>query len=1066
MKNFIVLLCSFCSFFAVAGNMFSTVAESDLVNSVFSGKTLKVLDKDWKFCKSDKKEYALPDFNDTAWQDIKINTSLAKENRSAYYWYRVSFDLPETPEKGFYELELGYVSAGDQAFLNGVKCGEYGFSKVVRNSSDHRRRYRFINNGNILKKGKNVLAVRVKNGHKSGMYEGIPFLRKLDDCQIIGKLNSRSSGKGAVHRHITSVEAINEFYPEDRLFIAPALTVAGVNKKLAGVLEVSVKQNSKTINLFKKDLVLQNGKWLNVAAEEIKNPGIGSYQVICKFSVDGKVVQQYLHAFTVQEKKQLPITVEESLHGSEDLPVKVGEYSFGSFGLRDVDKENKLFDNYNTPDARGGVGNVLGISKKYPGIVLLHSHVKSSGTFKSADFIDQMGWQYDGLIDGWSSGWIRPASSKVISNISTLATTWTGKKIRFDYPGKEFIDVSISQLSPALAVSSNRKEIIFFENQSPLGAPTLLLGERSGKLVDLGKEVSVFEHNYLVISFRGSQNWNEFDIPYLMVFEKRPRQVQLLPNGVKVSFAGKSGTIRLMPLYGVKLQAQDHFEADILKRCKFYSQALLAMPEKVTRTIKVDYASNNILVRDKFFRNIVKDDWNTKPLICSPVPPSLMLASSSDLKTAISHPVFDMEYAGLNGPMYAVKDSDSYTFVIKNVVNSVTEVRKSKDLKETLEVKQLKKELLDTVRRKVIPEISKHPWQTLVANSAGKAWNAGALEEDFTNLLLTMQFLPENVKKRIIKEVTAEAPNFIDPDLKAIERKKGKSTAIKVNTSVCNPLSGKELTTSTRHVMDNAIDGPCWESLRIYLLWSFAYHCNGWELLKKNQSELEKSYNLLVNSHDWAYSLCWDAFAGCRIGNGLQESSIFHAGFAAYARIMHQMGNIAERDRAVYYSLIQLVGMGSSVSPETIKFARNNRPVLPEHHQAAEVDMLDTSYPDRYCEINERGGFFSWIMMPTMPYYDRIIMTRLPEVMRPFKEYFGSFSQKHFSGRRNGKMVCRTQPFQLDIFSYVTPQMPFSLKELYDLRKDKRIDLYERLADYRALLEANSKIYYEKLWVK
>ena len=71
-----------------------------------------------------------------------------------------------------------------------------------------------------------------------------------------------------------------------------------------------------------------------------------------------------------------------------------------------------------------------------------------------------------------------------------------------------------------------------------------------------------------------------------------------------------------------------------------------------------------------------------------------------------------------------------------------------------------------------------------------------------------------------------------------------------------------------------------------------------------------------------------------------------------------------------------------------------------------------------------------------------------------------------YSGRRNGKMVCRTQPFQLDIFSYVTPQMPFSLKELYDLRKDKRIDLYERLADYRALLEANSRIYYEKLWVK
>ncbi|MBO5722023.1 MAG: hypothetical protein J6S19_02805, partial [Lentisphaeria bacterium] len=455
---------------------------------------------------------------------------------------------------------------------------------------------------------------------------------------------------------------------------------------------------------------------------------------------------------------------------------------------------------------------------------------------------------------------------------------------------------------------------------------------------------------------------------------------------------------------------------------------------------------------------------NTTPLCWTPVPPSLMLASSSGLQTAISHPVTDLDYAGLNGPFYAVPNSDSYTFAIKNAVHLTQEVRKSRNLKNTPEVQAVKNDLLKLIRYKLIPEISTHPWQRLVANKSGKAWTPGAQEADFTNLLLAMEFMPGNIKNRIIKEVTQEFPLFLDPELKALENKKGKKILIKVNSTVYNPLSNKYLNTSTRHVFDNGIDGPCWEALRIYLVWSYAYRCSNFALLQKGLPELEKSYNMIVNSHDWSYSLCWDSFAGCRIGNGLQESSIFHAGFAAYARIMHQTGNTAERDRAVYYSLIQLVGMGCSVSPETIKFARRNRPVLPEHLQAAEVDLLEASYPDRYCEINERGGFFNWVIYPELPYYDSIIMTRLPEIMRPVKEQFSNFSQKHFSGKRNGKLVCRTHPFILDIFCYVTPQAPYPVPELLQIRKNLRIDNWKRMADYRAFLEYNSEIYYEKLW--
>ena len=91
-----------------------------------------------------------------------------------------------------------------------------------------------------------------------------------------------------------------------------------------------------------------------------------------------------------------------------------------------------------------------------------------------------------------------------------------------------------------------------------------------------------------------------------------------------------------------------------------------------------------------------------------------------------------------------------------------------------------------------------------------------------------------------------------------MERKNGKESFVKATTQVFNPITKKYLNTSSKHVKTNGIDGPCWEALRLYLMWSSSYYCNNFELLKKTLFEIEKSYNLLVNSHDWAYSLSWD----------------------------------------------------------------------------------------------------------------------------------------------------------------------------------------------------------------
>ena len=61
------------------------VEESDFNNTIFSGKTLKVFDNHWKFCKGDNLAYAKANFDDSQWQNIKINTPLAKNNQIKFF---------------------------------------------------------------------------------------------------------------------------------------------------------------------------------------------------------------------------------------------------------------------------------------------------------------------------------------------------------------------------------------------------------------------------------------------------------------------------------------------------------------------------------------------------------------------------------------------------------------------------------------------------------------------------------------------------------------------------------------------------------------------------------------------------------------------------------------------------------------------------------------------------------------------------------------------------------------------------------------------------------------------
>ena len=1039
-------------------------------------QTLVSLDKGWRLAPSDDLGFAAPDFDDSAWVPVEINKPLSGTLNQPKVWYRVVFTLDRPVTAGTVELDLGCISAGDEAYLNGKLCGSFGFSKVINGSSSRKRRYLISAADAQLKAGKNTLAIRVKNGYLRGMYRGLPRLSLLQGEVVFGKLAHRSNGRTAAFRQIAECEPTNRFDSGERLFVRPQIALVSDQETMDGVLRVGVFRENQRLESQELSVTLRRGHWLVITPLEFRNPGQGRYQVESAFAVQGKVLWSNRSSFTVENIPAYTVPVDAELAKAvpAPLPVKLGTSSFGSFGPRDLGEDGRLFDNYQTPEARAGLGAVLATNPKYPGPVFLHSNVKSPGdSWKFTDFVDAIGGYYDGLIDGWPAGWVRPEKNSQLRQISTVETNWAGKTIRFHYADDTFLDVRFSQLTPAFELSGTCSAFRILENGWGLGGPTALFGERAGQWHDLGKAPSQLETNYLVVSFRNSPGWDEFDIPYLVVFEKKTTAVKLTDNGLSVNFPPNGGgRLMLMPLYGVTLQSPDGPGPEALERCRFWARALPAMPVTVSRTAAIDYATDQLLVRDEFVRQPIQNEWGTQPLHLAPVPPSLVLAAAGKLDLSFSQAVTDTGYATLCGPFCAIQDTDSYVFELRGATRLVTEIRQAGPPTDTEATQNARQELERIVRQELMPLLTTHPWRRLTANPSGKANSSGTLEPDFTYLMLALPYLPEELRTQILHEIVVEQPSFFDNSLMAAVRKRGAKgknvppSLVPVNQTVVNPLSGKTMNALARHAKDNGIDCPCYEGLRLHLAWSLGHYARQWEFVASSLPALEQSFNLVVNGLDWSYSLCWDSYGGLRIGNGLQESTIFHAGLVGYARLLHHLGRREQSDQAACLALLLLPGMRTCTASATCDYNRRCRGYLKSHSLSSDIDFLETVAPDRYNEVNERGGFFPWVIHPRSFYSSGIIMTHLPEILRLFKECWGELSDRHFSVSMDGNLMSRTSPVRVDIFCHAVPHPPFAVEELLRLRQAQgtKLDCWQRFADLCAFLEYNSNISWHKLW--
>ena len=1032
----------------------------------------------WRCSYADKKEFADPDFDDSAWTKVQINRPLSGKNRpqdmpedyrqsKSHCWYRYTFELPQGTQSSNFELRLGQISAGDQTFVNGRFIGSFGFDKRVNKSSSKERIYLASGDKKILRPGKNVIAVRCKIGHLRGMHTGIVEFRKLPDLHVTGRFTHRSAGASAVYRQITGRAELNKFTPQEKIFCRPELTVFSPRGSVNGVVRMELAGQNKVLWSKTLPMQLKAGKYVSPEIRKLPPLASGKYEFSIKFSADGQVLWQNKVPVSVApaEKFSYSANAELKKYDAAKLPLTVAEASFSSFGPRNVGTDNRLFDDYTKPSTRGTPLFLTVFGPECSGALLGLSHVKPTPAAVVAKQVTTaIGSRFDHFTDMWIAGEVIAAGKKSERPAPVTGEVWwTGRKVCYSYASGGSFSMTSSLLSPALTFETNdlASMLFFAPTRWKSGAPTKLYIPQKGKLTAVTS--AKLTGNWLILSFEGNPAYNEFNIPVLMVFEKAPAKVNLISKGLRTFFNDKkSGRIHVMPLYGLTLQSPGKLPDNALEMAEKWSRILPILPDRVTRTAKVDYEKNRLLFQDKFFWKNGKMPTETY----LPVPPTLMLARRGGMDISASCEVHDLELATMSGPFTAVKGGSTVTWALDGAANYVREVRQTVDIADTPAAKAARNRLEATVRQ-IGEVIAKHPWD-FISKQKGKG-EIGGLEPFFSNLLMAVEYLPEELKKKIHSEIIAELPlTIFNDDFKIPGRKPG--TVIPINTKVISPLSNKTFSALTRHHKDNGVDCPCWEALRLCMYEHIGRAAGADGLLKKNLKQINCSYDLIVNSHDWAYSASWDSFGGVRVGNGFQENTIFHAGLIAYARLVRRFGMKDESDKAAYYALMQLIGTKSCASNSTLDYLRRVRPVLASSAHCSRIEILENLRPYHHLEINERTGFYHTIINAESSYDSHgFIMTRLPEVMRPFREVWGDYSAAHINFvRPGGKTFSHILPPPVDHFLYVTGVHPFPVEKLIEIRMApdvrKKLLPREQLADDRAALEVHGKTVYRRLW--
>lgn len=259
-----------------------------------------------------------------------------------------------------------------------------------------------------------------------------------------------------------------------------------------------------------------------------------------------------------------------------------------------------------------------------------------------------------------------------------------------EWKSKRFATV-VSELSPAVMYRSEHGELTFFNRIEAWGhsGPTHVAVRTSkGVLVGgTGQSIdgALQSEPWVLAWFAGAEGWM-FDVPWLIVLERRARSIALGPGGLTLRFDGPAGTVIAMPFYGYyKVSRPGKRWADVLPgavdfgidtstwatafprsvaaRARWWSEVLRRYPVRCVESFRVDRLHDVLTIKSTFEYIDTADAWGTTPRTLAPLSPTLALALTDEhnrFPMRFSAPVTDPFIMTPHGPYMGVEGHASY----------------------------------------------------------------------------------------------------------------------------------------------------------------------------------------------------------------------------------------------------------------------------------------------------------------------------------------------------------------------------------------------------------------------
>ena len=1032
------------------------------------------IDKGWKFTKGDSPDYAGTAFDDSAWHS-RITTCYAKKDDNWWGWYRVTFELPGGWEEKNLVLDIGELSSYDETYLNGKRVATYGDPNALIDKKYYLHR-RYPLPAGALRRGRNVLAVRVRV--KSACVFGTYTWPALQEYRpIFGRLAMKNGGGDAVKTLLTTAEHLNRYRSGDEMAVKPVL-FSFHGGELRGKVTLVVFDAEDREVLTEQAPARCFDRAGNVE-QIIRFPApqvLGAYRAELRFVTDDETLWRKDVKFHVCSDLSFAVPADTSInrYAPEEFPVEVSRYAVGAYGPNRIDFEKRVLY-HNEMHFNGGLSFSMRTDSESAPLIFA-CNVRPSP--RDAPVRNEDLSQYEGYDDAWFLGYVTPGGKRDTFSFEVSQASWSGRTYTFAYPDGVRMDFAITNTSPAYRVRTDARQLKVFDQladwDAGLPASIAYEGKDGVRIVPAGTglEGGDMVANWVLVHFNGARNWTEFDIPFLLVLEKRPTEVKTGDGALVLDFPLGAGTVQGMPLYGVSLLPPartagwgEALPEDVAARCRFWSKVLVAAPTEIVRTARIDYDNDEVIVRDRFKRLDIRDDWNTKATELTFLPPTFPLASGSgNIKMAVANPVRDLHYATLHGPLLAAENGDEQRTRISGLLRFVREVRVVEPA-QTPQADGLRTKLNTLIAKDWERELCEHPWQ----DGRGVS-QPGRFEPDYTNLLLALPHLDQELRDQVVAEIRKETETYLffkdKPERKWADKVRAEYAELPQIVALLNPQTGLMLAASPGHICGT--DVACWESLRLYMAWSYAWHLDQHDFVRQHYELLTELFNLIRNAHDWAVSVSWDVFGGMRTGNGLQEPPIMHAGSVAMARLARRFGDQQVFEQASYHAVLQLVGIQAALA--TSEYLRSCRPWSCGISSAAEIERMQALLPRYYAEANEFAGFHQMIINGSYLALNEgsYIMTPLPEVMRPYKDLWGDFSDEFYNCEQEYEVRNRRRIgyIHFDKLFYQANRYPVPLADLMKDRLPRSASWRWKhgIASYRSMLDYLGGVKYERLW--